>query len=94
MNYIQVKWNHTFRNEPVWLYSELDDRQWEIRKIEIFPDGTFGYAGPNEAFGSTRLSIEPLPPLGEIASDPQFEPCETSREKFEELWAKRKSGGI
>ncbi len=40
--------------------------------------------------GSTRLGEEPIPPLSEIASDPQFEPIEITKEEFEEIWNNRK----
>ncbi len=44
MKYIRVKWNHLFSDEPVLLFSELDDARWEVRKIEVFRDGHQGYA--------------------------------------------------
>jgi len=90
MHYIKVKWIHSHSDEPVWLYSELDEDRWETRKVEIFQDGTTGFAGPGEAAGTTKLSIEPLPTLEEIASDPQFVPQEVQRQEFEEVWASRR----
>jgi hypothetical protein len=89
MKYIRVKWIHDLSDEPVWLYSELNDDLWETRKVEIFPDGTVGFASRAESAGTTRLSVEPLPPLGEIASDPQFDPVEIDSQEFEDVWAKR-----
>jgi hypothetical protein len=91
MNYIKVKWIHSFVDEPVLLYSELDENRWEKRKVEVFADGLCGYASSTESVGSTRLGEVPVPSLTEIASDPQFEPCAISKEQFEEAWAKRKS---
>jgi hypothetical protein len=90
MKYISVKWNHLLPDEPVLLYSELDDARWEVRKIEVFRDGHQGYASTAESGGSTRLGEMPIPWLAEIASDPQFEPIEITREQFEELWNNRK----
>jgi hypothetical protein len=89
MKYIKVKWVHDLPDEPVWLYSELNDDSWETRKVEIFRDGTAGFASQAEIAGTTRLSVEPLPPLGEIALDPQFEPVEIDPREFEDVWAKR-----
>jgi hypothetical protein len=89
MRYIRVKWIHTLPDEPTLLYSEVDDGGWERRKVEIYPDGTAGYAGPGESFGSTLLGEVPFPPLDEIAADPQFEPCEISRGEFEQVWSNR-----
>ncbi|HTR42342.1 MAG TPA: non-canonical purine NTP pyrophosphatase [Pseudomonadales bacterium] len=89
-NYICVKWIHSFPDEPVWLYSEIDADRREIRKVEIFADGRYGYASIIESGGETRLGELPVPPLIEIANDPQFEPVEITKEKFEEVWQRRK----
>jgi hypothetical protein len=39
MKYVKVRWNHALPNEPVVLYSELDDQMWETRKVEVYADG-------------------------------------------------------
>jgi hypothetical protein len=88
MIYLKVKWNHSFPNEPVLLYSELDRERWEVRKVEIFPSGRMGYAGPGGAVGGTKLGKEPLPSFEQIADDPEFEPAVVSRAEFDEIWAK------
>jgi hypothetical protein len=87
MEYIKVKWIHSLADEPVLLYSELDPERWEKRKVGVFADGHCGYASPTESVGSTRLGLDPVPSLAEIASDPQFEPVEITRREFEEAWA-------
>lgn len=86
MKYICVKWNHLFTEEPSLLYSELDDNRWEHRKVEIYADGRRDYASKYERRGNADLSEEPLPPLAEIAMDPQFEPVEISQAEFENIW--------
>jgi hypothetical protein len=91
MKYIKVRWIHSLPDEPIWLYSELNDDWWEVRKVEVFADGTKGYANHSEALGTTKLSIEPLPAIEEIASDPQFVPTEITRQEFEDVWANRYS---
>lgn len=90
MKYILVKWVHHFENEPILLYSELDDSRFEIRKVEIFPDGGKGYASEFEEFGSTRLGTEPVPFISEIARDPEFAPKEIAQDEFEKVWSDRK----
>jgi hypothetical protein len=89
MTYIKVKWIHPHSNEPVWLYSELDDSRWETRKVEVYADGHYGFASSIESSGSTRLGDAPIPVLAEIASNPEFEPLEITKEEFEEVWAMR-----
>lgn len=90
MNYVKVKWIHEEKDDPILLYSEIDAERWEKRKVEVFYDGHCGYASASESSGSTYLGEEPVPSLAEIASDPEFEPSEITKEEFEEIWMRRK----
>jgi hypothetical protein len=86
MKYIKVRWRHEFPDEPIILYSELDEGRWETRKVYVFRSGPAGYASDRESSRSVMLSLEPVPPLDEIASDPQFESHEISEQEFEQIW--------
>ncbi len=90
MTYLRVGWRHQRSNEPVVLYSELDENRFEVRKVEIFRDGHCGYASPAGASGGTKLGIVAVPELSDIARDPQFDPQEITPEEFEDAWARRK----
>jgi hypothetical protein len=35
MSYLKVKWNRSFPDEPMLLYSELDRERWAVRKVEF-----------------------------------------------------------
>jgi hypothetical protein len=83
VNYIEVRWLQQDPAQPIWLLSELDDERWERRKIEIFTDGSKGYAAKTEKRGSTFLGERPVPSLTEIATDPQFIPREITQDEFE-----------
>ncbi len=85
MRYIKVRWIHDFRDEPVLIYSEIDDVGWELRKVEIYRNGNASFAS-NAISAGSMLSIEPLPSLSEIASDPQFETEIISKEQFDNIW--------
>jgi hypothetical protein len=89
MHYLKVFWKHEHADEPVWLYSELDDDRWEIRKVEQFADGSTRYAGQDAAEGGSKLSIEPLPAWEEIAEDPQFTPSLIDAGEFDKVWRRR-----
>ena len=89
MKYVRVGWRHQHPDEPVILYSELDDNRIEVRKVEVFRDGRCGYASAERASGGTKLGIVAVPELSEIAADPQFEPVEITRDEFEAVWARR-----
>jgi hypothetical protein len=94
MNYIRVQWLHETPEAPVLAVSELDDHRWERRKVEVFADGSKGYAMKGEERGGTRLGLVPLPPFDEIAADPQFLPEEITEEEFEAIWSARLETGV
>lgn len=71
MRYQLVDWLHDFQSEPVRIYSEIDDE--EIRKIEIFCNGTIGYATTQVEVGDTGLSLVPMnETIDEINNNPNF----------------------
>ncbi len=88
--YIYVIWKHKNPEDPVHLYSELDSERYETRKVEIWADGRRGFADASEEFGGTRLGETAVPPLAELADDPQFEAKEISVEEFQRQWLKRR----
>lgn len=89
MEYLKVLWKHDQADEPVWLYSEINNERWETRKVEVFRDGSTGYADSIEAKGGSKLSIKPLPMMAEIAKDPQFVPSLIGNYEFERVWSGR-----
>lgn len=89
MKYICVEWFHDFSNEPVKIYSEIDDERYEIRKVELFKDGTCGYAYKNIEIGKTGLGKIPFPEdLNEINDNPEFKAMEITKDDFEKVWNK------
>ena len=55
-------------------------------KSRTFADSRAGYADRRQESGDTSLGLAPVPPLAEIAADPQFDPTEVSKEEFESVW--------
>ena len=86
MEYIKVEWIHKFEDEPNEIYSEMDEKRNEIRKMELFKNGKIGYATESVESGGSSLSECPLPEIEEIAQDAQFKPVCISREEFEAAW--------
>lgn len=91
MKHIKVKWLHSSVDTPVLLYSELNREFWEVRKVEVYADGRMDFADREERSGSTKLGIEPLPPLEQIAARSEFEPAIISSEEFESVWEQAKT---
>ena len=94
MKYLKVEWVHSSPDYPTMLYSELDDERWERRRIDVYPDGRWGFADADEEVGGTGLGETPTPPLDEIATNPEFKPVEITHEEFERLWAARRGASI
>lgn len=86
MKYVKVFWNHSLPDEPVVLFSEIDDNGWEKRKVYVFRTGLPGVASSDQSTRSVFLSTELFPSLAQIAADPQFIPFEISPKEFEETW--------
>jgi hypothetical protein len=88
MVYIKVRWKHDDPSHPILLYSELDDERSEVRKVEVFSDGSAGYADHATSRGTTFLGFVPIPTLSEIAAIPEFEPVAITKDEFEAAWLK------
>ena len=74
--------------EPVELYSEIDSEGWELRKVEVFKDGSMSFASAERATGSSGLSETSIPSIDDIALDPQFRAVEIPADTFEAIWLK------
>lgn len=88
VSYHRVEWHHTDVEFPVVLFSALDKDGWEVRKVDVWADGT-GMTSDSledEDFQSTSLGTVPTPSLDEINSDPQFSGVEITAAEFNEAW--------
>lgn len=88
MTYIKVSWKHDFPDEPILMFSELDDDRNEIRKVEVYRGNWLGYACKYRNKNGTLLSECELPELSVINEDIQFEGIEIEKDEFEKVWKK------
>ena len=86
MHYTKVNWKHQNSYDPVQIYSELDDAGWEVRRVEVFLDGSLDYASRSGSRGRTSLSPATFSSLAEIVANPEFEAAEIKKNEFEEKW--------
>lgn len=84
--YLKVVWHHDFPDEPVVLFSELDDERYETRKVEVFRDGHRTFASLQGFSGSTMLGEIPAPSIEELSESGEFSPEQIAREEFEAIW--------
>ena len=87
MLYLDVIWKHDDEDEPIRIFSEIDENGYEHRKVEVYRDGKIGYAFAEVEHQGTRLSPEAIPPLEEINRDSQFEAVVIEKADFEKHWA-------
>lgn len=60
MQYVMIEWDHDLDDEPYQVYSELDDRRREVRKVEFFRNGIcFSYGAERGNLGA--LAADPFP---------------------------------
>lgn len=86
MPFLRVKWRHDDSGEPIEIYSQLDSTRFEVRKIEVFRDGTVQLAGPEVEQGDTYLSETAIPDVEAINADPDFSAEPIPGEQFWDLW--------
>ncbi len=69
--------------EPVVLWAEIGDDDFECRKVDEFRDGRLAYADGDTEMGSTWLSDQPIPSVDSINQDEEFAAVEVDRADFE-----------
>jgi hypothetical protein len=88
MKYIKIHWIHNFKDDPEFIYSEIDEAGYEVKKIEIFKNKD--YIIYSENINSDRLagiypSLEELTFEEETESMQAIEIAET---EFNEVWSR------
>ena len=86
MIYLKVHWSHESENQPVAFYCEMEDDRMEVRKVELYADGSFGYANERRSSGRTVLAALPMPATAALDAGPNYEASEITRDDFEEIW--------
>ena len=86
MRYIDLEWIHDFQDEPVRLISEVGHKNYELRKLEIYRDGSVGFATDNIEYGVARLGTSEIPTIDEINAQKEFNGCEIDKHDFDLLW--------
>jgi hypothetical protein len=86
VKYVKTSWRHDFDDEPVLIYSELDEDGYESRKVEVFRDGRSEWSDENHQTDDIGLSEIPFPGADEIAAHPEFDVEEIALTEFERVW--------
>ena len=94
MRYIAVEWIHDDPEDPVWIYNEIGEDNYEVRRVDQFRGGSFQWMDATHENDTDFLSYVPIPSLDEINADPEFCGVEISKERFEEIWAQATGGAL
>ena len=86
--FIKALWHHDSLEYPIELYSEIGEDGFEIRKVEVYANGTYGFANSQSHSSTTQLGEKPIPSVAEINKDSQFHATEIAQSEFEVIWAK------
>jgi hypothetical protein len=84
--YLKVRWLHDFVDEPVLLYSEVGDNDYEIRKVHVFPDGHLEWADVLHETAMTSLGTAPMGNIEDVAAQAEFVPTIITGDEFEASW--------
>lgn len=85
-SYIYSKWHSSPAGNPVEFYSELNGDRFETRKVEVFRDGSLGFASDKASSKTTKLGIAAVPSLTEISKQPEFDIRTITPQQFEAKW--------
>jgi hypothetical protein len=91
MRYLKVLWHHKSPDDPVTIWSEIDEDGYEVRKVEQYADGRIGYADSTTSAGGSVLGEFPVPEIQEISRYEEFSPAVISQKAFQKKWATAKS---
>ena len=84
--YMDIRWQHTSEADPVRLISAIGSDGFEYKQIEVFRDGSVGYATQSSKSHGTELGSSEVPPLNQILCHPEFDGSEISAADFDSLW--------
>ena len=85
--FLATEWIHEFKDQPRFLYFELDEERYDVRRVEVFRDGR-----AVRFEDEMELADQPVPSVQEINAAPggEFRAWDIGKAEFEELWS---SGG-
>ncbi|MBQ9873354.1 MAG: hypothetical protein IJM30_02730 [Thermoguttaceae bacterium] len=85
VDYSSCFWFHDNPNDPMLMYSELDEERWETRRLEIYPTGKVArLQGDDDMLADVPLSD--VDDLNELNDCSEFWNEAISKEYFELLW--------
>lgn len=90
MIYVKWRWFHSFLDEPVLIFAELDDDRWLLREVAVFSDGRREYQDGR----GTVLSEMPYDSNAEINAADEFQIEFIEEKVFAAEWKKACEEGM
>jgi hypothetical protein len=85
--YMKARWHHDFDDEPVQLFSEIGDDDYEVRKVDVYRDGHLEWADAAHETDTIGLGQVPTPPMEEINAEAEFTAVRIDAAEFEAVWS-------
>ncbi|WP_216893588.1 DUF6881 domain-containing protein [Nocardia alni] len=89
----EVRWHHDFDDEPVDLFSEIGDDDYEVRKVDVYRDGHMEWADATHETATIELGQAPTPAPEEIDADAEFTAVRIEVAEFETMWSAAREHG-
>jgi hypothetical protein len=86
--YQKVLWRHEYSDDPVVIYSEIDDDNRETRRVEEYRDGQLEYASSSLGSGTTRIADQPMASLEAMNAKPDFSASSIDAAQFDDVWVR------
>ncbi|MFJ6607067.1 DUF6881 domain-containing protein [Streptomyces lydicus] len=86
MRYWKVIWHHDFEEEPVTLFSEIDEEGYETRKVQEYRDQRLLRTDGSDETAEIGLSEGPVGKFEDVAAQPEFSAFALTEGDFEAVW--------
>jgi hypothetical protein len=92
MTYEKLRWLQNLPGLPVLIFSEVDEARWEVRRIEVFADGTMRYADRDTPHDANTGLSEVQMSTGRSAGNPEFVFETIDADGFDKAWQAARAG--
>ncbi|WP_199444066.1 DUF6881 domain-containing protein [Umezawaea beigongshangensis] len=86
MIYVRVEWLRDSADDPVLYLSEIGEDRYEVRKVQVYADGTGEWADHEHETDTVGLSEIAFSSLKEISEQAEFRAQVIDFEEFEQVW--------
>jgi len=91
MRHVKIIWTHNETSDPNIMFYEISENNEILRQVELFSDGSYGFANSAMERHSFITNDIPFPSNEEINSELDLHAFDIDRERFEVIWTRAES---